>query len=115
MGKLESALMTIPEGYPIPYGIHDVEHTDYGWARTVKMGNGSVAMVNLDTDGSGVALGMFNHTPMPVGIVKHEDAHKLDDVTTVDIMFVFESAAAISAMEHMLANAKIQLRRKSIP
>lgn len=105
----------VTKGEPIPFGIHDVEHPEYGWARTVTLGQGSVAMANISLEGNGVALGMFNHKPMPIGTISKEESEKLDDIHNVDVMFVFTSTAAISAVESMLANAKIQLRRKSIP
>lgn len=96
---MKTALAVIPEGEPIPYGIRDVRHPQYGVPRIVRPGKGSVAMTYmLSTEG--VAVGMFDKGPA-------EDQG-------LNVMFLFDKLEAIYALEHVLSNAKLLLRNRTL-
>lgn len=101
----------IPVGAPIPYGIHDVEHPQYGVAKTVVMGEGAVALTHIETN-KGVSVGLATHAPMPIGTVSEELSKKLQPVRKIEVMLMFDKVESIAAVEAVLAHAKISLTKK---
>lgn len=88
---------------PVQYGIHAMDHKSFGRPLVALMGKGKVAMAHIPCGEEGaVAIGFANNDQTPDG----------NGNTKVDFMFVFDSVESISAVESMLATAKIEFRRK---
>lgn len=96
---MNTPLAVIPEGEPIPYGIHDVRHPQYGVPRIVRPGKGCVTMTYM-LSSEGVAVGMSDNVPV--------------ENPELNVMFLFDKIEAIYALEYVLSNAKLLLRNKTL-
>jgi hypothetical protein len=96
---MTTPLAVIPEDEPIPYGIRDVRHPQYGIPRVVRPGKGSVTMTYM-LSSEGVAVDMSDSGP-----VQNQG---------LNVIFLFDKLEAIYALEHVLANAKLLLRNKTL-